>query len=191
MADRDLGRAVVSLARGAIGAELGFPAAEAGVHPALDRPGASFITLMLEGDLRGCVGSLEPRRSLAADVRANAVAAAFRDPRFPPLAAREFPETSVEVSLLSQSQRVAVVDEEDLLVQLRPGVDGIVLEYGRHRATFLPQVWDSLPEPRHFLAALKRKAGLAADFWSAELSVARYSVTKWKESEFAAETVRS
>lgn len=191
MADRDLGRAVVSLARGAIGAELGFPAVEVLAHPALDHPGATFVTLLREGTLRGCIGSLEARRALAADVRANAVAAAFRDPRFPPLTAREFPETSVEVSLLSPSQRVAMVDEEDLLVQLRPGVDGLVLEYGHRRATFLPQVWESLPEPRHFLAALKRKAGLATDFWSAELSVARYSVIKWKEIEFAAETLRS
>jgi AmmeMemoRadiSam system protein A len=146
---------------------------------------------MREGDLRGCIGSLEPRRTLLADVRANAVAAAFRDPRFPPLTAREFVATSVEVSLLSQSERVAVVNEADLLARLRPGVDGIVLEYGPRRATFLPQVWESLPEPRQFLAALKKKAGLAADFWSPDLRVARYSVSKWKESDFAPEALRS
>ena len=191
MADRDLGYALVCLARGAIGAEFGIPAADAEGHAALDLPGATFVTLMYEGGLRGCIGSLESRRTLLADVRANAVAAAFRDPRFPPLTAREFAATSVEVSLLSPSARMAVVDEADLLAQLRPGVDGIVLECGHRRATFLPQVWESLPEPRQFLAALKVKAGLAADFWSAELGFARYSVSKWKESEFAAEALRS
>jgi AmmeMemoRadiSam system protein A len=191
MADRDLGRALLALARGAIGAEFGLSAANGAAHAALDRPGATFVTLRKDLELRGCIGSLEPRRALGVDVRANAVAAAFRDPRFPPLAVREFRATSVEVSLLSPHEPVAFADEDDLLRQLRPGVDGIVLSAGERRATFLPQVWESLPEPREFVAALKRKAGLPADFGGAALNVSRYTVVKWTEEEFTAGATRS
>ena len=88
------------------------------------------------------------------------------------------------MSLLSADERLNVRDEADLLARLRPNVDGLVIEYGHHRATFLPQVWETLPEPRAFLAALKRKAGLPADFWSPQMNVARYGVIKWTESEF-------
>ncbi len=190
MADRELGQALVVLARNAIAARLGMAEARAPYHPALDRPGATFVTLMLEDELRGCVGSLEPRRALSADVGANAVAAAFRDPRFPPLAAREFPPTSVEVSLLSPQEALAFADEDEFVRQLRRGVDGIVLSHGHHRATFLPQVWETLPEPRQFVAALKRKAGLREDFWAPDVKAARYTVIKWKEREFAVEGAR-
>jgi AmmeMemoRadiSam system protein A len=188
--DRALGGALIALARNAIGARFGHAAADVPRDPALDRPGATFVTLMQEGDLRGCIGSLEATRALSTDVSANAVAAAFRDPRFPSLAAHEFPLTSVEVSLLSPQEVLAVADEDDLERTLRAGVDGLVLQYGRHRATFLPQVWDTLPEPRQFVAALKNKAGLREDFWSRELHLARYTVTKWKERELAAEVER-
>ena len=191
MADRDLGRVLVALARGAIGAEFGLRTANGAEHAALDEPGATFVTLRQDAELRGCIGSLEPRRKLALDVRANAVAAAFRDPRFPPLAAREFGRTSVEVSLLSAHEPMAFDDEEHLLRQLRPGVDGVVLQCGRDRATFLPQVWESLPEPRAFVAALKRKAGLPADFRGPGLNVARYTVVKWTEHEFETGALRS
>ena len=184
MTDSDLGRALLSIARSAIGAELGLrPVAQAS-HATLTQPAATFVTLKLAGELRGCIGSLKPLRPLGVDVRENAIAAAFRDPRFPPLAVVEFEATSVEVSLLSADERLDVRDEEDLLARMRPGVDGLVLEYGRHRATFLPQVWESLPEPRGFLAALKRKAGLPGDFWSPQVNISRYGVTKWAESEF-------
>ena len=184
MSERALGRALLTIARSAIGAELGFrPLAEAS-HAALTLPAATFVTLKHSGELRGCIGSLKPRRPLGVDVRENAIAAAFRDPRFPPLAVVEFEATSVEVSLLSVDERIDVRDEEDLLARLRPDMDGLVLECGRHRATFLPQVWESLPEPRSFLAALKRKAGLPEDFWSPQVNVSRYGVTKWAESEF-------
>ena len=128
---------------------------------------------------------------MSVDVGANAIAAAFRDPRLPPLAAREFPSTSVEVSLLSPHEALAFTDEDDFVRQLRRGVDGIVLQHGLQRATFLPQVWETLPEPRQFVAALKRKAGLRDDFWAPDVNVARYTVIKWKEREFAAESVRS
>ena len=184
MIERDLGRALLTIARSAIAAELGFGPIAVASHAALTQPAATFVTLKHSGELRGCIGSLKPRRPLGVDVRENAIAAAFRDPRFPPLAIVEFEATSVEVSLLSTDERLDVRDEEDLLARLRPGVDGLILEYGRHRATFLPQVWESLAEPREFLAALKGKAGLSADFWSPHMNVSRYGVTKWAERDF-------
>jgi AmmeMemoRadiSam system protein A len=187
MDDRDLGAALIATARGAIDAAFGRPEARVRPHAALDRPGATFVTLKQDGELRGCIGSLEAHRLLAIDVRRNALAAAFSDPRFPPLVARELDVTTVEVSLLSPASRVEVADEEDLLARLEPGVDGIVLELGRRRATFLPQVWETLPAPRDFIGALKRKAGMPANFWSPEMRVSRYTVSKWQQAEFASE----
>jgi len=143
------------------------------------------VTLRQSGELRGCIGSLQAVRPLGVDVRDNAIAAAFFDPRFTPLAETELRETSIEVSLLSPSEWIEVADEEDLLARLRPGVDGLILECGRHRATFLPQVWEILDTPREFLAALKCKAGLPQDFWSPLVNVSRYAVTKWTERDFA------
>jgi AmmeMemoRadiSam system protein A len=189
--DAELGEALLVLARGAIGTAFGFAAADATNHPALDCPGATFVTLTQDSELRGCIGSLEPKRSLRIDVGANALAAAFRDPRFPPLGRREFGTITVEVSLLSPQESLVFTGEGDLLQQLKPGVEGVVLQYGDKRATFLPQVWDMLPEPREFIAALKRKAELAEDFWSPDVKVARYTVSKWKETGFATERARS
>lgn len=191
MPDRDLGRALLALARGAIGVELGLAPRGTAAHPALAEPGATFVTLRLDAELRGCIGSLEARRPLAVDVRANAVAAAFGDPRFPPLAAGEYVRTSVEVSLLSRPEPLAFDDEEHLLRQLRPGVDGVVLHSGHRRATFLPQVWESLSDPREFIAALRQKAGVPASLRTTALGVARYTVVKWTESEFEAEALRA
>ena len=118
-------------------------------------------------------------------MRANAVAAAFRDPRFAPLARDEFAAIAIEVSLLrSAASRSPPCDEDDALAQLRPGVDGVILECGRRRATFLPQVWEQLPEPRDFLRALKRKAGLPSDFWSDDVRlVALHASTKFAEDD--------
>jgi hypothetical protein len=186
MPDADLGRALVVIARASIGTKLGFAADEMPRHEALAQPAATFVTLKQDEQLRGCIGSLEARRPLGVDVRENALAAAFRDPRFPPLAAIEFEATGVEVSLLSASESIDVASEEELVARLRPGVDGVIIEHGHHRATFLPQVWESLPEPWRFLAALKRKAGLPERFWSGEMKVARYGVVKWAQGEFLA-----
>jgi AmmeMemoRadiSam system protein A len=185
MRDAALGHALVAIARNALRVELGHARRAAPGHPALDAPGATFVTLTQAGDLRGCIGSLEASRPLRADVHANAIAAAFRDPRFPPLAAFELDSTQVEVSLLSASAPIAVADEGALLRTLVPGVDGVTLEYGRHRATFLPQVWESLAEPSSFLDALKRKAGLPSGFWHPQMRFSRYAVAKWTEAEFA------
>lgn len=148
----------------------------------LSAPGASFVTLMQSERLRGCIGSLEARRPLRDDVRENAQAAAFGDPRFPPLAVDELHRTLIQVSLLSPLAPIAFQDENEAVTQLEPGVDGVVLECNGRRGTFLPQVWDSLQEPRLFLTALKRKAGLPADFWSESLRLYRYRVDKWSEN---------
>jgi AmmeMemoRadiSam system protein A len=186
MSDRALGRALLQLARSAVEVELGLPAVVSPVHPALQEPGATFVTLKADGTLRGCIGSLEPHAPLAVDVRTNAVGAAFRDPRFAPLRRAELASIEVEVSLLGPSEPVRFVDEHDLYLRLRPGIDGVILRHGCARATFLPQVWAALPSPGEFVAALKRKAGLAAGYWSNEIEIRRYAVTHWAEGEFAA-----
>ena len=146
-------------------------------------PGATFVSLTKEGALRGCFGSLEPHRALLDDVTANAIAAATRDHRFPQLQSGELAITRIEVSLLSKSMTMPFTSEQDALEQLRPGIDGVVLQYGQRRGTFLPQVWESVPEPMDFLVALKQKAGIPTDFWNEDIQLSRYSVTKWKEME--------
>src|SRR5271168_30381 len=183
MQGNELGRALIGCASHAIGAELALAVDSPPTHAALLRPGATFVTLFHQGDLRGCIGSLRATRKLVFDVRANALAAAFRDPRFAPLTAPEFEATTVEVSLLSTAQSLRFATEGELRARLRPGIDGVTLELDEHRATFLPQVWDALPDPGDFLAALKHKAGFPLDFWSPRLNVALYEVTKWKERD--------
>jgi AmmeMemoRadiSam system protein A len=191
MQDEAFGRALLGTARHAIAAELRLPTAEPGANGALLRPGATFVTLFHGGELRGCIGSLKATRAVGVDVRENAVAAAFRDPRFPPLTVLEFEATSVEVSLLSAAESLRFDTEDELRLRLRPGIDGVTLELDDRRATFLPQVWETLPDPRDFLAALKHKAGMRVDFWSPGLNVALYQVTKWKETELVAMRVLS
>jgi len=183
--DRELGRVLLRIARGAIGERLGAPAMPLPTHDALAVPGATFVTLRRDGALRGCIGSLEPRRRLGIDVHENAVGAAFRDPRFSPLRRPEFEAVVVEVSLLARSEPLRFSGEAELLAQLVPGRDGLVLEVGERRATFLPQVWEALPVPRDFIAALKQKAGLPQEFWSPALRARRYRVAKWSETDFA------
>jgi hypothetical protein len=149
------GETLLAVARNAIATRLGEPGVRHADHPWLYDPAATFVTLTQQGALRGCIGSLEPHRILLEDVSANAVAAATRDYRFPPLKAGELGRTRIEVSL----------------------------QYGQQRGTFLPQVWEQLPQARDFLTALKHKAGLPADFWEADLQLSRYTVQKWKEAE--------
>ncbi|HMM47559.1 MAG TPA: AmmeMemoRadiSam system protein B [Thiobacillaceae bacterium] len=179
--DAEKGDALLGLARSEIASRLGARAAQPGSADWLQAPGASFVTLTRRGELRGCIGTLEPYRPLEQDVRDNAVAAAFRDPRFHPLTRGDFADLRVEVSLLSRAERLDAADEAAAVAALRPHVDGIVLEYGECRSTFLPQVWEQLPDPATFLAQLKRKAGLPADFWADRVRLSRYTVTKWKE----------
>lgn len=188
--DTDFGTALLRHARSAIAGELGLAAAGPVQDAALASPGATFVTLRIDDALRGCIGSLRAWRSLVADVRANAIAAAFGDPRFPPLARAEFAAVAIEVSVLGPSEPVAGADEDAAVAQLTPGVDGVIFSCGARRATFLPQVWEQLPDPRDFLAALKRKAGLPADFWSPDVELARYRVEKFAERAAAATEVR-
>jgi MEMO1 family protein len=147
---------------------------------------STFVTLKLDGALRGCVGALEPQRALREDVRVNASAAAFQDSRFAPLREDELARTTIEVSLLSSPAHMACDDHAQLLAMLRPGIDGVILQHadppGR-RATFLPQVWESLADPEDFIAQLKHKAGLAPDEPTTRCIFKRYAVLKWREAE--------
>lgn len=136
---------------------------------------SSFVTLNRSDALRGCIGSLDPRTSLIEDVACNAFAAAFRDPRFPPLQTAELDTLTIEISVLGPKEPVKFESESDLLEILRPGVDGLVLQDGQFRGTFLPSVWKSLPQPEDFLRHLKMKAGLPAGYWSDTLTVWRYT----------------
>ena len=192
MPSTDLGSALLHTARAALAMAFDRArAATAGHHAALEAHGATFVTLTQYGELRGCIGTLEAHRPLREDVEENALAAAFRDPRFAPLAAAEFEITRVEVSLLSAPAPLPIAGEDDLLQRLRPGVDGVVLAWRGRRATFLPQVWESLAEPRDFIAALKRKAGLGPGFWADDLRFSRYTVDKFKEPELHRQAVPS
>lgn len=184
MDNETLGHELLLRARHAIARKLGVVGADPdfGSAPELSQPGATFVTLTLEGRLRGCIGSLEAYRPLAQDVAENALAAALRDPRFPPVSAQEWPGVQVEVSLLTPAEPLPVRDEADALAQLRPGEDGLIFQVGSRRATFLPQVWEQLPSPQQFLAQLKMKAGLAPNFWSPAVQLFRYRVCKWKEN---------
>jgi uncharacterized protein len=144
--------------------------------PPLREPGAAFVTLELGGALRGCVGSLEPRRPLVSDVARNAFAAAFQDFRFQPLEAADFPLLDLHVSILTPLVPLDVESRQELFQLLRPGVDGLLLEDPPYRSTFLPQVWDSLKDPEEFLRELLLKAGLPEDHWSPTLRFQRYRV---------------
>jgi AmmeMemoRadiSam system protein A len=149
---------------------------------------ACFVTLTQEGELRGCIGTLEAHRSLLEDVKANARSAAFHDPRFSPLKKKELDYTEIEVSLLSPTQAMEFTTEQEALAQLRPGIDGVVFEFGRYRSTFLPQVWEQLPDRIEFMAHLKHKAGLQPDFWADQVRLYRYSVNKWNERDLKVES---
>lgn len=181
-------RALLKLARETIGRALQGnpepPPAPEPLTPRLQEPGASFVTLTLGGTLRGCIGSLVARRPLVIDVRENALAAAFEDPRFPPLTLPEFSRLHIEVSVLTAPQPLPYDGPDDLLRKLRPEVDGVIIERGWQRATFLPQVWEQLPNPVEFLEHLCYKAGLPVNAWRwPDLKVSIYQVEKFEEAE--------
>ena len=146
----------------------------AGFPDALQALRASFVTLHRHGQLRGCIGQLEATQPLVADVAEHAYAAAFHDPRFPPLRDAEYADLHIDISVLSVPEPLSFDSEQDLLARIRPGRDGLILEDGIHRGTFLPSVWESLSDPIDFLRQLKIKAGLPPHFWSARLRVSRY-----------------
>lgn len=179
-----LGARLPALARCAIERHLaGETRLQIEDEPRLKARGASFVTLTMNGELRGCIGSIRPQRPLGEDLITNAIAAATADPRFPAVKADELPRLRVEVSVLSEPEFLDFADESALCDSLRPGVDGLILFAGCRNATFLPQVWAQLPDPAMFLAALKQKAGLAPDRPASNLMAARYTVDKWSEAD--------
>jgi len=135
---------------------------------------ATFVTLHKQGELRGCIGTLEPYQALICDVAEQAYQAAFADPRFPPVVAFEIEQLELHIAILTPPEPLHFTSEDDILNQLQPGIDGLIVEEGRHRGTFLPSVWTSLPNPEDFWRHLKQKAHLPPDHWSNQLRVWRY-----------------
>lgn len=175
---------LLQLARRSIrhGLETGRPAAVGDDVPeTLRAHGAAFVTLHKHEQLRGCIGSLEAYRPLAEDVAAHAFDAAFRDPRFPPVRADEFDALHIHIEVLNPAEPIAFGSEADLLAQLRPGIDGLILSEGNRKGTFLPTVWESLTTPEEFVGQLKLKAGLPAGYWSDTLTVERYTTQGFSE----------
>lgn len=142
--------------------------------PQLQAEAATFVTLKLVNQLRGCIGTLEAYQPLAQDVADHAYSAAFTDPRFPPLEQDEEPQLHISISILSKPEQIPFETEQELIEQLKPGLDGLIMQYGQHKGTFLPSVWKELPEKQEFLGHLKQKAGLPSDFWSKDIRVSRY-----------------
>ncbi len=184
-ADDRFGAILLSLSRGWIAHALGGPEPAVPSDPRLERPGATFVTLTTSsGQLHGCIGTLEPRRPLAADVRANALAAAFLDPRSTPLRARQLDDVCIEVSLLGPIKPLGpgvYATEEAAIASLATTRDGIVLAWGPVRGVLLAQVWEKIPDPAAFLRCLKHKAGLPADFWSPDIELRHFELEKWRE----------
>ncbi len=183
------GPLLIALARAAIAEQLAIPyaipfaASDIQACDWLQQQSASFVTLHIDGNLRGCIGSLKAYRPLMEDVRSNAVHAAFQDPRFAPLSPEEFERIDIEVSLLTAATPIHFSSEADALQQLRPHIDGVILNHEYHSATFLPQVWEQLPTPETFMQHLKQKAGLPAGFWSDDVQLSRYEVEKFSEND--------
>ena len=169
-----------SIERG-LGAVHPVPLPSGSSSGALSEHRATFTTLKIDGALRGCRGAIEASRPLIADVWHNAWASAYDDPRFPPVTAPELAQLEISISVLSPLEPIAALSETHLLAQLEPGVDGLVLTRGERRVTFLPSVWQTLPEPREFLTQLKVKAGWSAGYWSPDLAAFRYRAETFPE----------
>ena len=187
---KEQGQALVKLARKTIRERLGVQSEEAGPlsrtldEDAFQAKQGVFVTLNKNGRLRGCIGYLEPRESVLEAVKHNAVNAAFHDPRFNPVTPSEMDAMQIEVSILTDPKPLEYTDHKDLLAKLRPGIDGVIIRSGYAGATFLPQVWDQLPEKEDFLAHLCAKAGLDANAWKeGNLEVSTYQVQYFEESE--------
>ena len=140
----------------------------------LQQQAASFVTLHKNGALRGCIGALEAYQPLINDVAEHAFSAAFQDPRFPPLEEHEYDSVKISISIIGTAERISFESEGDLLNKIRPDVDGLILEYGFNRGTFLPSVWEQLPDKKEFLNHLKAKAGLPQDWWNNTVKISRY-----------------
>jgi len=175
------GKTLVAIARAAIAEHLDLGATPVAIEAWLRQPSATFVTLHKQGQLRGCIGTLEAYRPLHEDIRHNAIAAAFSDPRFPPVQRHEWPLLEIEVSRLGKPEPLSASDETQAVKMLVPHRDGVILSWAGRRATFLPQVWQQLPDPQRFLTHLKLKAGLPADFWRDDLALYTYEVEHFRE----------
>ena len=177
------GKRLLALARAAIAERFGGPKVQRPPRQSwLDQPRAVFVTLKIEGELRGCIGQLVARLPLFEAVQEAARSAAFTDPRFSPLQPEELPRVRIDVSVLSPLEPLEVKDEEDLLAKLRPGVDGVVLSHEFRSGLFIPEMWKQLPEPREFIALLKRKAGFPRHAWLPGTKVQRFTAEHWEEA---------
>ncbi|MFW2403395.1 MAG: AmmeMemoRadiSam system protein A [Gammaproteobacteria bacterium] len=176
-----LGIARSSIAHGLEHQQPGEPNPDA-IDGTLAQPFGNFVTLMLNEVLRGCVGSIEPTHPLANGVAIAAFNAAFRDRRFEPLTHGEFGDVRIEISVLTAPEPIDASDNRALLAALRPGEDGLLLEDVGYRSTFLPKVWENIPEPAEFVRQLKLKAGLPANYWSGSLRMSRYRTVSFAES---------
>ena len=160
-----------------------LPVDESNFDDELTLPMACFITLFKNNQLRGCIGSLEAHKSLVKDVSRNAYSAAFRDPRFDILLQRELDELVISISVLQPAVPIEFESEQNLIEQLKPGVDGLILQEGPSRGTFLPSVWEQIADAKLFVQQLKLKAGLSADYWSRGIQVSRYKTESFSESD--------
>lgn len=181
--DEGCGLVLLELARAAIAAELGGPPPPRPSGPWLDEPAAVFVSLheRTSRELRGCIGTLRPRASLRDAVLQAARSAAFDDPRFPPLLAHELVDLQIEISHLSPIEALPVASEEELMIKLRVGTDGLILSHGGRSGVFIPEMWKQLPEPAKFLYHLKRKAGLPTDRWLPGTRVERFTAAFYAE----------
>lgn len=182
MAEID-GKRLIAIARAAIESELEVCDPPLLEEDWLKERAATFVTLYTHGVLRGCVGTLEPNRALGHDVAHNAIAAAFYDTRFPTFTRGELPNLEIEVSILSAMEEMPWRTEVETLQNVRPNIDGLVFDVGGRRSTFLPQVWEKLPNPKEFLRQLKLKGGFSPEFWSSEVRIFRYTLQKWREKD--------
>lgn len=174
---------LLTIARQTITAELdGTKFEPENIEDTWKKNRATFVTLTKQGKLRGCIGSLEAHRSLIEDIQQNALHAAFSDPRFPPLTKAELADIKIEISILTPPQKLEYSDADDLLEKLKVGEDGVIIRKDWHSATYLPQVWEDLPNKKEFLSSLCVKAGLPLDAWRAgDLEVQTYEVEKMGE----------
>lgn len=181
---REEGQRLIAVARKAIEAKLLEKSSQETeeIPPKFQQKGGTFVTLSMDGALRGCIGHIIAKESILEGVEENAVNAAFRDPRFPPLSPEEWDRVRVEVSILTDPKPLSYEGPEDLLQKLRTGVDGVIIRKGHHQSTFLPQVWEQLPDKEAFLTHLCLKAGLEGDAWRKEpLEVLTYQVQAFEE----------
>lgn len=177
------GPTLLSLARAAVDESLEGPRVQVPLDPWLAEPGACFVTLRKDGELRGCIGSLMAHRPLSEDLLENARSAALSDPRFTPLQRNELDTVRFEVSLLTPLEQLEVKTEEEAIAVLRPGQDGVMLQVGYYRGVFIPKVWEELPDPKEFLAMLRRKAGLSPYEWYPGTRLWRFTAEEWSEPD--------